>query len=436
MRAFFDTLKIDYGLCPPGCTLCEEACARGNGNGAEPVRIAANHLPEVDFHNASVCHQCGQPRCLEICPVGAITKSDGTGVVHIDSEKCVGCSLCTLACPYGSIRYNVVEKKSYKCEQCDGEPRCVAACKHGVLSYLKNRNAASYIQCEDRVTPGNMLCVGCGAELALRFTFEVLGKDFILFNAPGCAFLGCGTMMPEGMFAKVPMAFCLLTNVDALMTGVKRYYKNVGRDVRLVAFVGDGATADAGFQALSGAAERGENIIHICYDNEAYMNTGIQRSSTTPFQSWSTTTPVGRKIRGKQEPTKYMPLIMAFHGVPYVATASVAHLEDYARKLTKAMAVKDGMAYVHLFSPCPTGWRAPTESSVELSRMAVETNYFPLWEAEHGEFRLTHEPRLVRPVQDYTSLMGRFNHLKEDDLAEFQKTVDDRMALLKHLCAM
>jgi len=299
----------------------------------------------------------------------------------------------------------------------------------------KNRKIYGYFKCEDLVSPGTPLCVGCMAELAIRFTMRVIGKGAIYFSAPGCAPFVFGTMMPEGMYSKTAQSFCLLTNTDGLMVGVKRYYRNIGRDVKCIAFIGDGASADAGFQALSGAAERGENIIHICYDNEAYMNTGIQRSSTTPYKSWTTTTAVGKAVQGKQEPSKYMPLIMAFHNIPYTATAAISHLEDYAQKLTKAMAVKDGLVYIHLLTPCPTGWRAPTDSGIEMARMAVETNYFPLWEAEDGKFRFTHQSKQVKPIREFTKMMGRFSHLTEDDLGSFQRAVDERMALLNRLCS-
>jgi pyruvate/2-oxoacid:ferredoxin oxidoreductase beta subunit len=204
----------------------------------------------------------------------------------------------------------------------------------------------------------------------------------------------------------------------------------------VVAFLGDGATADVGFQNLSGAAERGENLIYICYDNEAYMNTGVQRSGTTPRSTWTFTTPVGPKRRGKEQPTKYMPLIMALHGVPYVATAAISNLEDYATKLSKAISIKDGMAYIHLFSPCPTGWRAPLDMTVELSRMAVETNYFPLWEMEHGKYRLTYEVKNPKPIQEYTKLMGRFAHLTKPELESFQQAANERFDFIKSLTCL
>ena len=228
----------------------------------------------------------------------------------------------------------------------------------------------------------------------------------------------------------------LLTNVASVMSGVRRYYKHIGRDVTLLAYVGDGATADVGFQSLSGAAERGENILYVCYDNEGYMNTGIQRSGTTPLGAWTTTSPVGKIVQGKEQPSKNMPLLMFWHGVSYVATASVAYLDDYAKKLVKAMQVKDGMAYIHLYSPCPTGWRTPAEIAVDIARIAVETNYFPLWEAEHGKIRMTKEIDNPKSISELTKVMRKFSHLSEEELEEFQQLVNTRFATLKGLAQL
>ncbi|OGO39987.1 MAG: NADH-dependent phenylglyoxylate, partial [Chloroflexi bacterium RBG_16_57_8] len=236
--------------------------------------------------------------------------------------------------------------------------------------------------------------------------------------------------------ARVPCYFALMTNAASTAAGVKRYYQKTGQDTMVVCMVGDGATADVGFAGLSGAAERGENIIYICFDNEAYMATGIQKSGTTPFAAWTFTSPVGKNSAGRRGPAKYMPLIMADHGIPYTATATVSHLEDYAKKLQKAKQVKDGLVYIHVFSPCYTGWRAPENSAVELSRVAVETDYFPLWECEEGRYRFTYRPKRPQPISEFTKLAGRFRHLSEADLAKFQEIVDKRLDYLESLAGM
>ena len=427
MVTFYDALKIEYGNCPPDCTLCEEACAKEKGAGRRDTgRVKATHLSE--FHGALTCIQCGEPDCLGVCPTGAITKSQADGVVRINEDKCLGCGLCTLVCPYGGVYFDQDNAKAFKCDLCDGDPKCVPACPYDVLTFVKTRPTLNYLRHEDILPLGAQVCQGCGAELAIRTAMKIIGKDAVYFFCAGCAAIIVG-------MSYAPNHFCLMTNVAATMSGVKRYYHKMGRDVKVVAYCGDGATADVGFQNISGAAERGENLIYICYDNEAYMNTGIQRSGTTPEHTWTFTTPVGPERRGKEHPTKYMPLIMALHGIPYVATAAVSHLEDYAAKVAKAAEVKDGMAYIHLFSPCPTGWRAPIDMSIEISRMAVETNCFPLWEMERGKYSLTHEVKRPRPIEEYTKLMGRFSHLTKEELEDFQRTVNDRFDLIKKLTA-
>ncbi|MBI4296379.1 MAG: 4Fe-4S binding protein [Chloroflexi bacterium] len=433
MPKFYDALKIEYGKCPPGCALCEEACVRAKGGDGAISRIRAVHAPSVSFHGAITCNQCSQPACVEICPTRAIVKSYDDGVVRVNQEKCVGCGLCTLGCPYGGIYYNPEAKQSSKCDMCDGDPQCVKACPYGVLKFINYPEALrGHLITEDLFTSGVGLCSGCPIETVSRITGRVLGENVVFFGTPGCC-----SRITQGVNAKasarVPCYFALMTNAASTAAGAKRYYQKTGQDIMTVAMVGDGATADVGFAGLSGAAERGENIIYICFDNEAYMATGIQKSGTTPLSAWTFTSPVGKHRAGRTNAPKYMPLIMADHGIPYTATATVSHPLDYAQKLEKAKQVKDGLVYIHVFSPCYTGWRAAEDSSVEISRMAVETNYFPLWECERGEFRFTYLPKRPLPVQEFTQLMGRFRHLKEADVAGFQKLVDDRFRLLESL---
>ena len=202
----------------------------------------------------------------------------------------------------------------------------------------------------------------------------------------------------------------------------------------MLAFAGDGGTADVGFQSLSGAAERGEQMIYICVDNEGYMNTGAQRSGTTPFGAWTSTTPVGPNLRGKNRDAKYMPTIMLVHNCEYVATASTAFMEDYYAKLDKAItASKRGMAYIHVFSPCPTGWRFPSNLLIEIGRKAVETNLVPLWEhsVDEGALKFTHPINNPLPLKEYLSLIGKYRHLDENEINHIQKTSEQRIEMLK-----
>ena len=434
MASLYDVLVKKHNACPPDCRLCEEACAHRNEKVSDIV-MKTIHIPELGFNGVISCIQCGDPRCLEICPTGAIVKSAEDGVVRIIEEKCVGCGMCTMACPYGGIYYDRERTKPLKCDNCNGNPVCVPACPYGVLEFHKNSKIQSYMKAEDLLSPGTRACAGCPAELAMRFALRILGQDTILFTAPGCM-----TIVALGYEDKATVATavypCVFTNVASTMTGVYRYYKHIERDVQLVAFVGDACSADISFQVISGAAERGERIIYIVYDNEACMNTGIQRTSTTPLGAWTNTDPVGEEFHGKSQVSKDIPMIMLAHNIPYVATATIAYLEDFAQKLTKAMRVKDGMSYIHLLSPCPTGWRAAPDMSIELSRLAVETNYFPLWEAESGQLRLTAEIPSPKPVKEYLKTMGRFAHLTEDDFSKIQELVDSKLDKIRHLALM
>lgn len=230
--------------------------------------------------------------------------------------------------------------------------------------------------------------------------------------------------------AKVPVFFPLLDNVAAMLSGLKREYRRKGIDVHAVAFAGDGGTADVGFQSLSAAAERGENILYICYDNEGYMNTGFQRSGTTPLGAWTSTTPVGKRRLGKKERSKNLPLIMAAHEIPYVATATMAYPHDFERKLRKAMEVKDGLVYIHLLSPCPTGWRFPPEKTIEISRLAVETHFFPLWEMERGAYRFTVEVESPKPLEELLGKMGKYSHLRSRQIKGIREVVMRRYEML------
>lgn len=301
-----------------------------------------------------------------------------------------------------------------------------------LLKKSKSKDVLKYMGKEDLLSPGTPLCPGCPVELAIRFSMKIFGRDTFFFTAPSC---GALTMIGYGTNASMKSAStqCLMTNVPSMMTGVRRYLRKIGKDTKCVGFVGDGSTVDVGFQPLSGAAERGENILYICYDNEGYMNTGIQRSGSTPHYGWTTTSPVGGDWKGKPRAAKYMPYVMLMHDMSYVATACVSFLEDYAKKLTKALAVKDGMSYIHLITPCPTGWRFAPELSIDVGRLAVESNYFPLWEAENGRVRMTYNNEQPRPIEEFTKPQGRFRHLDRSMLDEFQTLVNRRYNLAVHL---
>lgn len=281
---------------------------------------------------------------------------------------------------------------------------------------------------ENLVSPGLPLCESCMMELIVRMAVEACGEDTILFGGPCC----CVMQEKTG----IQYYGTMMTNMASSATGVSRALRRKGKDTVCLCIAGDGTTADISFGVVSATAERNERVLYICYDNEAYMNTGIQRSSTTPFGAWTNTTPIDVNSRGKKVGAKPVALLVAEHGCSYTATCSPAYMKDFKDKLKKAVeATKEGFAYLHVLSACATGWKAPAEKAVEMSRAAVQTNYFPLWEAEYGEFRMTVKVPERKPITEFTKYMRRFGHMTEEELAYLQKDVDTRYRHIKRLCA-
>jgi phenylglyoxylate dehydrogenase beta subunit len=437
MGSGYNTIAFYQDKCD-GCGDCVPACSKHHTGTTDLAhsRIKVAKDAEQQSFGIALCRQCGQPQCVMNCPSGALSKDLSTGIVKWDKDKCVNCQLCTLACPYGGVTYNGKTDQVMKCNFCDGDPACVKACPRGALEL---KQVASIFNAwgdlEDLVVPGLSACLGCNSEMLLRHTLRRIGPNVVVATPPGCI-AGVGSVgfnAKTGL--KTPVFHPLLTNTASMLSGARRYYKRIGRDVTMLAMAGDGGTADVGFQSLSGAAERGEQMIYICVDNEGYMNTGVQRSSTTPYGAWTSTTPVGSVLRGKTRDAKPLPLLMVMHNCEYVATASTAFMEDYYGKLGKAIeAAKKGMAYIHVFSPCPTGWRFPTGKLIEVAKKAVETNTVPLWEFElkEGRIRFTHPVDKPLPVQTYLSLIGKYKHLDEKQIAFIQEQTERKIAVLKN----
>jgi pyruvate/2-oxoacid:ferredoxin oxidoreductase beta subunit len=291
-----------------------------------------------------------------------------------------------------------------------------------------------YFQVEDQFSRGVAFCAGCALELHARLVGRIMGKNTVLVGTPSCS---APVLNGQNTAAwhRLGHYACTMTGVASSATGLTRYYQKAGIDANVVCFTGDGCAQDIGFQTMSGAAERNEKMVYICYDNEGYMNTGIQRSSATPYGASTSTTPAGAASQGKTTAKKDLPMIMSMHDIPYVATATLSHLEDYAQKLAKAREKsKEGFVYLHVFCPCLVGWKIPMDASIQVCRAAVRTNYFPLWESENGQYRITQKVAKPKPIEELTKLMGKFKHLGSEELAVLQKMVDKRFGVVQALC--
>jgi len=267
---------------------------------------------------------------------------------------------------------------------------------------------------------GHLACAGCGAAVGMRMTLKALGEKTVMVIPASCWSIIPG-FWPYSSFRMTAVHAGFVTG-GATASGVRAALDIRGDHESLVAvWAGDGGTFDIGLQALSGAAERNEDFIYICNDNEGYMNTGTQRSSATPLLAWTTTTPVQQP---KENPKKDIMAIMADHQIPYAATATIAYPEDLIRKTEKAKRIR-GTRFIHLLSPCPTGWRIPSELTIRISRLAVRSRVFPLYEIENGRSYTLQEESHVVPVKEYLKLQGRFSHLTEEDIERIQERVDD-----------
>jgi len=292
---------------------------------------------------------------------------------------------------------------------------------------------------EENFVSGHRACIGCGEALAMRLACKALGNNVIIVNATGCMEI-IASQLPYTSW-RVPWIHTLFENTAAVASGIEAGLKVMTRkgrqllpDTKVVALAGDGGTSDIGLQALSGALERGHNFTYICFDNEAYMNTGIQRSSSTPYGASTTTSPAGKVSIGQITWKKNMPAIAAAHNIPYVATACPSYPFDLMAKVSKAVAI-NGPSYLHVLSVCPTGWRCPAELTIRIGRLAVQTGIFPLYEVENGEYKLSLDLLELRPVTDYLKQQGRFRHLSEDVINEIQQRVSKEYSNLKEKTA-
>ena len=288
------------------------------------------------------------------------------------------------------------------------------------------------------LTSGHRMCAGCGAPTVVKMVLLASDYPVIAATATGC--LEVSTCISDYTSWKIPWIHNAFENAAATIAGVESMYRSlkkqgrINKEIKFIAFGGDGGTYDIGIQSLSGAMERGHDMLYICYDNGAYMNTGIQRSSATPLGADTTTRPAGSVIPGKTDQKKNLTRIMAAHGIPYAAQASPSHWMDLMKKVRKALDIK-GPKFMNIISPCNRGWRSRTDDSIMISKLAVDTCYWPLYEVEDGVTRITYTPKEKKPIVDFLKPQGRFKHLFKPEnewiIKKFQEDIDREWERLK-----
>lgn len=276
---------------------------------------------------------------------------------------------------------------------------------------------------------GHKACAGCGGSLAVRMALKVLGQNTFSVLPAGCM-SAVGFNFPHLCFSNNAI-ISTFAGTASMLTGIEAGAKALGlKNYKVVGIAGDGGTADIGIQALSGAIDRNDNIIYICYDNEAYMNTGIQKSGLTPFGAKTTTTPAGKNIRGNIRPKKNMFEIVAAHDIAYAATASVGYINDFINKVQKASETI-GTSYIHAIAPCPTGWGIMTDVTVDIARDMVDCGLWYLAEYENGEFKINKNPKEFTSVKNHLLSQGRFKHLTDEDISEIINARDKKWAKIR-----
>ena len=295
---------------------------------------------------------------------------------------------------------------------------------------------------EDKLAPGHRACLGCAETIIVRQVLQAIDEPVVVASPTGC--LEIITSPYPFTSWRVPWIHVAFENVASVLSGVEAAYHSLlkqgkikNKNIKFIAFAGDGATYDIGLQFLSGAIERGHRFLYICLNNEAYMNTGIQRSGATPMGAWTTTTPVGKVLPGKMQPRKNLASIIAAHNIPYVAQAAPHAWRDLMTKVQKAAAV-DGPSFIDVLSPCPRGWRYEPSQTIQMSRLAVDTCVWPLFEVGNGIWKLNYLPSLKKPLLEWLSSQGRFAHLlrlkNEPLVKELQEQIDREWARLEERC--
>ena len=295
---------------------------------------------------------------------------------------------------------------------------------------------------KELLSGGHRACAGCSGATVIRQVLLAAGENTVASCSTGCIEVAT-TIYPYTAW-RIPFIHNAFENSAATMSGVETAYKFmkkkglVKKDLKFIAFGGDGGTYDIGFQSLSGAMERGHNMLYVCYDNQAYMNTGIQRSSSTPRGAATSTSPAGTEIPGKQEYRKDLTACIVAHDIPFVAQASPSNWNDLVTKVEKALSM-EGPAFMNIIAPCHRGWRYEMPETIEIARMAVDTCFWPLFEVENGKWKLNYKPKEKLPLRDWLQKQGRFRHLfrpeNEHMIEELQAAVDKRWEELLWRCS-
>jgi pyruvate ferredoxin oxidoreductase beta subunit len=395
-----------------------------------------------------VCRDVAGPACYEFVRRGFDMSIDTPYGDSLEFTDCISCGRCVTACPTGALTFNQRELTSFKVDEsrCIMCGECVDVCPVDALTKTNHfeEARARWLELVDqgsRLAGGHRMCAGCGAPIVVRQILMGTSDPVVVSSATGC--LEVSTTIYPYTSWKSSFIHTAFENSAATLSGVEvafRALKKKGlidENVHFVAFGGDGGTYDIGLQSLSGAMDRGHRMLYVCYDNGAYMNTGFQRSGATPMAAWTTTSPVGEDVAGKVQHRKNLTELMIAHNLEYVAQASPHDPRDLVRKAAKALSV-DGPTFINVLSPCPRGWRADGAETIDLAREAVNTCYWPLFEYENGEYRLTYRPQRKLPLAPWLKRQGRFAHLFQprfaDALREVEAWVDKEWETLLCKC--
>ncbi len=395
-----------------------------------------------------VCRDVAGPACYDFSGRGFTVEVDTPYGEPLQLADCITCGRCVTSCPTGALTFNERALQSFavdesRCILCHA---CVDVCPVDAIKETNVFEASrkkwhELVAQGSKLAGGHRLCAGCGAPIVVRQVLMGTSDPVVVAAATGCLEVST-TIYPYTSWtgSYIHTAF---ENAAATLSGVETAFRSLKKqgkleeNVKFIAFGGDGGTYDIGLQSLSGAMERGHNMLYVCYDNGAYMNTGFQRSGATPVGAWTTTSPVGKNQPGKLQNRKDLTQIMVAHGLRYVAQASPHDPRDLVRKAAKALAT-EGATFLNIIAPCPRGWRSDGAESIELAREAVNTCYWPLFEVEDGEYRLTYRPREKQPLVPWLKKQGRFAHLfkpgNEEQLERLQDWVDNEWDKLLTRC--